>query len=416
MKQWIYISVMSAMLFPLFTQAQSLDSLIARAARNNAGLQGEFKQFEASLERVAQANSLPNPEFSFGYFISPVETRVGPQRARFSLGQMFPWFGTLKEKGDIATLMAEANYQDFIDSRNELVMKVEKAYYPLVETEQLIQLEEEYIALLRSSKDLATSSFSVGKGTLADAIRADITIDMAETRVALLREKFRPLESRMNALLNEPLGHLLEIEDALNIDGLQIEDMGDSLFAAHPKLLAIDKRIVAQQHKAQLAKKQGLPRFGVGLDYVLVDERSDVTVPDNGKDVIMPMVRMSIPIWRKRVKAAKKEADLNAEALGLMRTEMENSLTSRYEALRYELLNAIEMDELYDDQITKSEQLLDLLMVAYQNSGAQFEEILRTQEVILEFRKSKVKVANDYLIALAEKRYITALYDSNGSK
>merc|ERR1711974_383443 len=51
------------------------------------------------MQKVAQVNNLPDPTFSFGYFISPVETRVGPQRAKVGLTQMFPWFGTLKTAG-----------------------------------------------------------------------------------------------------------------------------------------------------------------------------------------------------------------------------------------------------------------------------------------------------------------------------
>jgi hypothetical protein len=96
--------------------AQTLDDYFKIAAESNPGLQAKYSAFEAAMQRVEQVNTLPDPNFSFGYFISPVETRVGPQRARFSLTQMFPWFGTLKKQGNAAALMAEAKYQSFLDT------------------------------------------------------------------------------------------------------------------------------------------------------------------------------------------------------------------------------------------------------------------------------------------------------------
>ncbi|MDZ7774712.1 MAG: hypothetical protein U5L09_03395 [Bacteroidales bacterium] len=72
------------------------------------------------MQEIPQASSLSDPAFSLGVFLSPVETRVGAQRTKFSLTQMFPWFGTLKARGDAAALRAEARFQEFLEARNRL--------------------------------------------------------------------------------------------------------------------------------------------------------------------------------------------------------------------------------------------------------------------------------------------------------
>ena len=77
---------------------QVLDRYLVEAAKNNPGLKGKFNEYMAALEKVPQAGALPDPQIAFGYFIQPVETRVGPQQARFFVVQMFPWFGTLMPK------------------------------------------------------------------------------------------------------------------------------------------------------------------------------------------------------------------------------------------------------------------------------------------------------------------------------
>jgi cobalt-zinc-cadmium efflux system outer membrane protein len=68
----------------------SLGELRLHAARHNPGLRAAFERWKADLERIPQARSLPDPRFTYGYFIERVETRVGPQRHRFSLQQMLP--------------------------------------------------------------------------------------------------------------------------------------------------------------------------------------------------------------------------------------------------------------------------------------------------------------------------------------
>src|SRR6056297_2750922 len=122
----------------LTSQAQTLETYFKIAAENNPGLKAKYMEYEIAMEKIPQVSSLPDPSFSFGFFISPVETRVGPQRAKFSLSQMFPWFGTLKARGDAAAFMAEAKFQAFINERNRLLYKVSAAYYPLYELEKVI--------------------------------------------------------------------------------------------------------------------------------------------------------------------------------------------------------------------------------------------------------------------------------------
>ena len=49
--------------------AQTLNDYFKIAAENNPGLQAKYKAFEAAVQRVPQVSTLPDPSFSFGYFI-----------------------------------------------------------------------------------------------------------------------------------------------------------------------------------------------------------------------------------------------------------------------------------------------------------------------------------------------------------
>jgi len=139
------ISFLLLISFSGFSQESNeiLNGYLKIAAENNPGLKARYAEFETAMQRVAQVNSFADPTLSFGYFISPVETRVGPQRAKIGLSQMFPWFGTLAAKGEMAALSAQATYQQFLHSKNELYFKVSAAWYPLYEVKRIILLQKE---------------------------------------------------------------------------------------------------------------------------------------------------------------------------------------------------------------------------------------------------------------------------------
>lgn len=407
MKKYIIITVIT-LGFSILANAQSLDEYFKIAAENNPGLQAKYKSFEAAMERVAQVSSLPDPNLSFGYFISPVETRVGPQRARFSLTQMFPWFGTLKAQEDVATLMAEAKYQEFLDARNKLLYQVAAAYYPLYELKRLVEIENENISILSSYKDIASVKFQNGKGAMVDVLRVDIMLKDAATNLSILEQKKKPLETRFNKLLNRQEDETIIVQDSLYVENLPVTYRRDSLLTSNPLLDELDLKIKASEAQELAATKQGMPKIGVGLDYVIVGQRTDMSVPDNGQDVLMPMVTMSLPIFRGKYKAAQKEAQLMQESYALQKEDAVNRLTSTYEMIWFEIQKQLDQIILYEEQIMTSQQSLNLLFTAYGNSGKNFEEVLRMQQQILKYQKMKATALSDYNIAIAELDYITA--------
>ncbi len=388
--------------------AQSLDDYFKIAAENNPGLQAIYKEYEAALQEVPQVNALPDPLFSFGYFISPVETRVGPQQAKFSLTQMFPWFGTLKTQGDAAALMAEANFQSFIDARNKLYFRVAAAYYPFYELKEWIHIEQKNITILESYKTIATQKFKNGTGTMIDVLRVDMMLKDAQTNLSILMDKEKPWVIAFNKLLNRSENEMVAIGDSLKPEILLENFRKDSLIAANPKLKALDLKFQANKTTEVVARKQGLPKLGVGLDYVMVGERSDLSLPDNGKDVLMPMVSVSIPIFRSKYKASVKEAQLMQESYTYRKEEVANTLISDYETAWYEIQQQEQLIKLYEQQIQTSQQSLNLLFTSYGNSGREFEEVLRMQQQLLKYRKLKATALTQYQVAVAKINYITS--------
>ena len=389
-------------------EKSALEEYFRMAAENNPGLKAKYKDFESTLQKVPQVSSLPDPTFSFGYFISPVETRVGPQKAKFSLTQMFPWFGTLEAKADVASLMAETKYQAFLDARNKLYFNVAAAYYPLYELNRLKEIERENIDILQSYKTIANSKFKNGISPMTDVLRVDIMLKDAQTNLSILNRKEKPLLVTFNNLLNRDENEPVTVLDSLPAESLTENFRKDSLLANNPVLNVIDLKQKASEASEIIAQKEGLPKLGVGLDYAIVGKRTDMDVADNGKNILMPMVSVSIPVFRKKYKAAEKEAQLMHENYKFQKEETINTLTSNYESVWFQIQQQKDLMKLYDEQIQEANQTLNLLLSAYGNSGKDFEEVLRMQQQLLKYEKMKSNAETQYQIALAKLNYITA--------
>jgi outer membrane protein TolC len=321
---------------------------------------------------------------------------------------MFPWFGTLKAQGDAAVLMADAKFQNFIDARNKLFFQVASAYYPLYELNDWIRIEQDNISILETYKTIATKKFEAGSGSMADVLRVDIMLKDAQTNLNILRDKEKPLVTTFNRLLNRSGNEIVEISNSLKAETPADNFRKDSLIASNPKLRALDLIREANKGAELAARKQGLPKLGVGLDYVMVGERNDMVIPDNGKDILMPMVSVSIPIFRGKYNASVKEAQLMQESYTNQKQEVTNMLISEYEMVWFQIQQQLQLLSLYAQQVQTSQQSLNLLYASYGNSGKEFEEVLRMQQQLLKYRKMSATALTQYQVAVAKINYITS--------
>ncbi|MEQ3661983.1 MAG: TolC family protein [Flavobacterium sp.] len=400
------ILIISILFMAYNVVGQSINDYYTIAAENNPELKAKYKEFEAAMQKIPQVSSLPDPNLSMGYFISPVETRLGPQNMRFSLTQMFPWFGTLKAQKNAATLMAESKYQAFLNAKNQLYSQVATAYYPLYELLKLKDIEQENIKILESYKNIANAKFENGKGSLVDVLRVDIMIKDAQTNLDILTKKEPALTSWLNSILNRKYNEKIVISKDLQIMELPMEYRKDSI-TTNPILQELELKKQASEVAIEVARKQGLPKLGLGLDYVLVGKGMN-NFPDSGKDIIMPMVSVSLPIFRKKYNAATKEAKLMQESFSFQKEAYENKLNGTYYKLVFELEKERDLLKLYEGQVLTLSKSLNLLFAYYSNANKDFEEVLRMQQELLKYQKMQLSSTSTFYIKLAELDYLTA--------
>ena len=104
------VFVLCSLFSVLETNAQQLETLIEEALANNPEIQKFELLHDIASEKVNEANTLPNTLVSFSHFVSEPETRTGAQKARVSISQMLPWFGSITARENYAMSLADTKY------------------------------------------------------------------------------------------------------------------------------------------------------------------------------------------------------------------------------------------------------------------------------------------------------------------
>jgi len=383
-----------------------LEAYLQAAAEQNPGLKAKFNLYLAALEKVHQEGTLPDPTVSFGYFISPIETRVGPQRFRLSLSQMFPWMGTLKVREQAASSMARIRFYEFEEARNQLFLQVRHKWLELYEIRRELSIMRESLDLLRSYEPVTKTKYEANLVSLADLIRVQISIDNAESQLKVLALKWEPALSNFNTLLNRKLNLDVVLPDSIMIEEVNHYSQ-DSIAAHQPLIHSVNASLDALEHESALAALKRKPNIGFGLEYAMIGRRSDAMVADNGKDVLMPTVSLSLPVFKKKNRAYTREVALKKESYMAQRDQVTNELNNDWIKAENQMKSALEELNLYQAEIEKTQVLLRILTSEYTNNHRDFEDLLSAQQRLLQLQLALVKARVKYCHGLHQKDYLT---------
>ena len=404
--KFIMLSFIVVFALPGRAQEQSLNHYMKEAAENNPGVQAAYHEYYAALEKVPQVGALPDPKLSFGYFVSPVETRLGPQQAKFSVSQMFPWFGTLKKQEKAFAEKAKVQYQQFLSRKNEIYKNVKMKWYELYKVNEAIRITKENLDVLRSLKQITQRNYETGKTGMTDVLRLDINIREQENRLKDLQERLSTVKTEFNLLLNKSKTASINMPDTIATDSFDLVAYRDSV-RSNPDLTALEHKEKSLEHQFEVAKKKGYPNISLALDYAIIGERQDMQVANSGRDVIMPMIGISIPLYRKKYDAMKKEKELQLKAVRSKQQSTINSLSAKYKEAEERYVDAMRQVDLYKEQTRETERIYNLLKTNYSADGNNFYELLETRLMVLEYELKLEKARADQNIAVAKLEYLT---------
>lgn len=441
----------------MYSQSDSLRQYLVISAKENPSVLQKFYEYQAALQKVPQIGGLPDPELNVGVFIQPMELVDGKQVADIRLMQMFPWFGTLKAAKDEMSLMAKAKYESFREAKLQVFFDVKRTWNDLQKIQKEIQTSEQNLEILHMIERLTLVKFKVtptggssnapqgglipvgtsqsvsgnpqgmqnmggssgnqasstmqantmgsaaGGSGLADLYRIQIEINELENNIALLKSQLKTIAARFNSYLNRPSLSPVHLPDEMIPDslGLSLLAVTDSMLAHNPMLGMLQYEQQSLDARKKMVTSMGYPMLGLGLNYSVINKSEMSTSSMNGKDMIMPMATLTLPIYRNKYNAMKSEAELLKTATKQNYQATSNSLQSDY----YEAVQLLKDGErrmiLYDKQSNLAEKTLTIMLKSFSTSGTPLTDILRIQQQTLDYELKKIEAMADYNTAIA---------------
>ena len=443
----------------------SLVRYLEIAAKNNPTVLQRFNEYQASIQKIPQVGSLPDPELTAGVFLSPMEIVNGNQVADLRLMQMFPWFGVLKYGKDEMSLMAKAKFELFRDAKLQLYYDVQRTWYDLYKIQKDISISEKNIEILKlieqlalvrfksaslenrgiSSQSPATSSVSsssnstgssvmqtmgAGQGnsvssgsnqsssmqtgtmgsssavfSLADIYRIQIESGDLENNISLLKNQQISVIAQFNAYLNRPVTAPVYTYENITRDTLEFTllSVSDSMLTHNPMLGMLDYEKQSIEARKRMVNRMGYPMVGLGLNYSIISKSAGAmgTADMNGKDMVMPMVSVTLPIYRKKYNAMKREAEFLTSATSQNYQATSNSLESEYYQAVQLYQDAQRRIILYENQFQLASKSLDIMLKSFATSSAGLTDVLRVRQQTLDYELRQVEAVADFNTSIA---------------
>lgn len=386
-----------SILFCLKGSAQQLESLINEALENNPEVQKFELQYKRVSEKVNEVNTIPNTEFGVGYFVSEPETRTGAQRFKVSAKQMLPWFGTITSREDYVTSLADAKYEDIVIAKRKLMASVSQSYYNLYANQAKQQVLSDNIKLLETYETMALTSVEVGKASAVDVLRLQMRQNDLQQLKDVLQQQFLAEQTNFNNLLNRKNDVVVTVVDSLTIPIEDFEINTENL-SIHPELVKFDKLYQSVEKSELLNQKESSPMIGFGLDYINVSERPDMNFSDNGKDIVMPMVSVSIPIFNKKYKSISKQNELEQQEINYQKQERLNNLKTVLDKAINDRISARISNNTATKNLKQAKDAEQILIKSYETGTIDFNDVLDIQELQLKFQMNQIESIKTYYV------------------
>lgn len=385
--------------------AQSLEEYLQEAELNSPMIQALELRYNIAKEKVNETSTLANTTIGAGYFVSEPETRTGAQRAKFSVSQMLPWFGTITTRENYASSMAQTEYVEIVIAKRKLALSLAQSYYKLygIKAKQKVLLEN--IQLLKTYETLALTSVEVGKASAVDILKLQIRQNELQQQKEVLEQSYLAEQAVFNNFLNREESILIEVVDKMDIPA------NDPLFdkenlSLNPELLKYDQLYESVTQSELLNQKENAPSFGIGLDYIPVSEREDMVFSDNGKDIVMPMVTLSIPIFNNKFKSVTKQNELRQKEIELQKEERLNVLENAFADAVSKRNQARIAHQTQAKNLKQAKDAEEILIKNYETGTINFNDVLDIQELQLKFQTNQIQSVQLYYLQSAIINYL----------
>ncbi len=393
-----------------FSDVSGLDGYLAYAALHNPGLRAAYYNWIAQLKKAGYVGALPDPQLSYSNFIENVETRVGPQQQRIGLRQLFPWFGTLGSRKDIALEGANTAYQRYRSKKLALFYRVSKTYFEYYYLGRQIQLTGDNIQLLTFWESVARAKYKAALRQYPDVLKAQVELGMLQDMLETLNARKEPVAARLRSALNLPSETPIPLPTSIPLTETPMNREEALKLASdnNPAITALFHQVERQLAAERLAGKASYPNFTLGVDYIETGEAVNPALSESGKDPWVVSVGVNLPIWLGKNKAKRNEAKARLQKARYALSDKQNNVVEITEQALFRYDDALRKIRLYrDGLVPKAHQSLNAESTAYEAGETDFLNVLDAQRLLLDFELKLDLAVTELASARAELEMLT---------
>ncbi|WP_340102882.1 TolC family protein [Rhodohalobacter sp. 8-1] len=386
-----------------------LESYFQIAIEQNPELASLKKNVEAQRQRAPQVRSLPDPEVSIGFYLNPdMEADLA---SRFSAGvmQMFPWFGTLDTRGNVEESISEAMNHSLTARQLNILREIQDLWFEYFRLNHHVHVNMDILNIVRDLQSLLEARYESGRAGQSDLLRLQMEEQRILNTIDKLEDEKNPRREEFNALLNREPGDEIEVPARLpeRMAAWSKDELFEFAQNRHPGFSRLEAQRNQYRNEAELARLEGRPSFGLGLEYTGSDFGM-MSMMDLDP-IFAGMATIRIPIYRGKYRAQKKEAQLQIQATDHLETDLTNRLHSDIEKAMKRLRDGQREYLLISEELLpRSEQVLELLSEEYGTGQVRFDELLQVLRELLALENEKVEALAEQNKAMAEIEQLIA--------
>jgi outer membrane protein TolC len=268
-------------------------------------------------------------------------------------------------------------------------------------------------------------------GGMSEVLRIQLERLELESSVESILSEITAAIARFNALLNRSPESAVLVPDSLSpLPFLpDMESILQQLSELNPMLGMVREETLAYEARLEMEKKMSYPMFGIGLQYMLMaplnaseggtmEGMSETLSPGskgtmNGKDMLMPMISVTIPLYRNKYRAAQRESRLLRQASEEKYAGTLNALQSDVYLYKHRLDDASRRITLYRKQAALARTAYNLMVQEFASGKSELGEVIQVQRQLLDYRLKEAEAIADYNITVASLQKLIAGYEGN---
>jgi outer membrane protein TolC len=250
---------------------------------------------------------------------------------------------------------------------------------------------------------------------MSDVLRIRMEIAETDSRTESLQSEIRAETAKFNALLNRPVDSEVRLPDSLR----QIPFLFDpsqilaQISDQNPMLGMLSEEEAAYRAKAEMDRKMSYPMLGIGLQYMLIRKKPAGMGTDametgmssmNGKDMLMPMVSVSIPVYRKKYRAQQRENAFLQQAVRERHLNTRNLLEAELYRIGHLFDDAARRIALYRRQTELAQAACTLAVREFASGRGDLSSVIQVQRQLLDYALKTSEAVADYNITVANIR------------